>query len=184
MSLLFLTFCSDLLFFLPFFVFLTELDNSTGLAGIKSSSKSFCFFLLPLLALLVSTDGRSSVLFLVFLGEENLLAFLPFGGGDMSTAPLTGDRENLLRNPELGKPLVPSNEGDLEREGLLRLFTGETILRPLGEGDRGAFFLLFFLFFFRLCGLGDRDLDRDLEYDPKLRGLRLRLPVLLRALLL
>ena len=103
----------------------------------------------------------------------------------MSTAPRTGDLEILPRNPDAGNPLdLPSIDGDLESEYLPRLFTGETFLRPLGDGDLGAFFLPIFFVFFRLMDVGDRDLERDLEYDLKLRGLKLLLLALILLLFL
>ena len=96
--------------------------------------------------------------------EEKLLLFLFEGGGEISTAPLTGDLEYLPRTLDPENPLgASSNEGDLETERLPRLLIGETTLRPLGDGDLGFSFLPSFLVFLRLCDVGER--DRDLEYD-------------------
>lgn len=105
-----------------------------------------------------------SLFFFDFRGDEKLLFFL-LGEGEISTAPLTGDLEYLPRALDPENPLgASSNEGDLETDRLPRLLIGE-ILRPLGEGDLGFSFRPTFLLFLLLCDAGDRDLDRDLEYD-------------------
>ena len=129
-----------------------------------SSGTLLCFFLTFDVLFILDEDVT---FFFPFFGEDKVLPFFPLiGGGEISIAPLMGDLEILPLELCSAKPLrLPSNEGDLENEDLPRPLIGETILRPLGDGDLENFLPVFFPLLRLFCGMGERDLDLDLEKD-------------------